>query len=371
MFTYPTTILFQNCEHKFEETAQDPRFKFYGNVEIINSTSNSSTSLPSSDSPAIQIPLSSLRPYYDAIVLSYGASLDRELNIPGEKELNNVFSARKFVNWYNGHPNHSTEMSELINLSKVESVTIIGQGNVAMDLGRLLLKDVNEFKKEGCDLPEYVLAELSRSKVKKVEIVGRRGPLQLACTTKEIREMMNLSNVSFSTDQILLEEAIEQVEKNPSMNMGRMRKRALALLKKGSDCKIGQGEKEWSFEFLLSPTQLLPSSSLSSASPSFNQLNVSSIEYVVNSLSPPLTSGDSVDPGEMKANPTNQLIRRNTDMVLKSVGYKSIGIDGVPFDERRGVVKNIEGRVVDDSGEVVGFLIFLLVLARVFLFDFL
>lgn len=119
----------QNCEHKFEETARDPRFRFFGNVQIAgeippssDSTSSTGTLVPNlSPSPlAAQITLSSLQPHYDAIILTYGASLDRDLSIPGESTLQNVLSARSFVNWYNGHPYHSSLLSPLIDLSKIE-----------------------------------------------------------------------------------------------------------------------------------------------------------------------------------------------------------------------------------------------------------
>lgn len=371
-------IISQNCEHKFEDTARDPRFTFYGNVqiggEISPSTANSSSSssatiVPNlSSSPyAAQISLSALSPYYDAIILTYGASLDRSLNIPGETTLANVMSARSFVNWYNGHPNHSSLLSPLIDLSKIEHVTIIGQGNVALDVARLLLKPVDDLKET--DLPDYALAELSRSKVKRVEIVGRRGPLQLACTTKELREMMALPGVGFEMDADLLRGAQEEVEKNPEMAQGRMRKRALGLLKTGSAAKGSAVEKSWKFDFLKSPTKLLSSEadmfegivgSQSASLPSSGlPAKVSCIDFDLNELVAP--SSYNGDPTTMQARSTGRKVTGKTDLVMKSVGYRSIGIPGVPFDERRGVISNEGGRVTSKDGSIVR--IFLLKLA--------
>lgn len=349
----------QNCEHKFEETARDPRFRFFGNVQIAgeippssDSTSSTGTLVPNlSPSPlAAQITLSSLQPHYDAIILTYGASLDRDLSIPGESTLQNVLSARSFVNWYNGHPYHSSLLSPLIDLSKIEHVTIIGQGNVALDVARLLLKPVDELRET--DLPEYALAELARSRVKCVEVVGRRGPLQLACTTKELREMMALPGVGFEIDPELLRVAQEDVEKNPGMAQARMRKRALGLLHSGSKTPLAGADKSWSLEFLKSPTALLPSTPTSSSSildELISPRQVGAVEFEINELVAPRL-GD-MDPGALQARGTGRRIVQETDLVMKSVGYRSIGLPSLPFDKKKGIVLNDGGRVVSEKGE--------------------
>ncbi|GAA6035352.1 hypothetical protein JCM8097_008828 [Rhodosporidiobolus ruineniae] len=337
----------KNCEHKFEETARDPRFRFFGNVQVgaaASSSSSSASPVASSQSLAAQIPLNSLRPHYDALLFTYGAALDRPLGIPGESTLSNVFSARSFVNWYNGHPYHAASLSPLLDLSKLEHVTVIGQGNVALDVARMLLKPVDDLRE--FDVPDYALAELSRSTVKRVDIVGRRGPLQLAATTKELRELMNLRGVGFEMDPLLLDAAVSEVENNPKMESGRMRKRAMGLLKGGSKTRISEASKSWSFQFLQSPVELLPSP--------FGAEKVGAVRYAINELVPPTTPPTTAfDPNVLKAVPTGETYDTPTDAVFKSVGYRSVGIPGLPFDERRGVVRNFEGRVVDEQGEVV------------------
>ncbi|GAA5892595.1 hypothetical protein JCM6882_005655 [Rhodosporidiobolus microsporus] len=336
----------KNCEHKFEETARDPRFRFFGNVQVGAATS----SLPSSSSPtdssrslAAQIPLDSLRPHYDALLFTYGAALDRPLGIAGETTLSNVFSARSFVNWYNGHPYHAETLSPLLDLSKLDHFTVVGQGNVALDVARMLLKPVDDLRE--FDVPDYALAELSRSRVKRVDIVGRRGPLQLAATTKELRELMNLPGVGFEMDPALLEAAVTEIEQNPKMEAGRARKRAMGLLKGGSKTPLASADKSWAFEFLKSPLELLPSPS----SPS----TVGAVRYGLNELAPPSTPTTVIDPNLLQARATGQTVEVKTDAVFKSVGYRSVGIPGLPFDEKRGVVRNVEGRVVDEYGERV------------------
>ncbi|GAA5940415.1 NADPH-adrenodoxin reductase [Sporobolomyces koalae] len=364
----------KNCEHKFEETAQDPRFRYFGNVQIcgtspeIATSSSSATTVPNlSASPlAVQIPLESLREHYDAVVLTYGASLDRPLGIPGEYHLSNVLSARSFVNWYNGHPYHSSLLAPLLDLSKIEHVSIIGQGNVALDVARILLKPIDELKP--FDVPEYAIEELSRSRVKRVEIVGRRGITQLAATTKELREMINLEGVAFDPlSRTTLEQATRDVERMGSQ--GRPKKRALGLLQQGSKTRAttGSNGKSWSLEFLRSPTELLPAPSSSpSSSKRTDTLSplasiaaaerVGAVRYDLNELVDPSassTSGDFFDPSRLIARPTGKSIEVQTDMVFKSVGYRSIGLPGLPFDERKGVVRNIEGRVTNKHDELL------------------
>jgi hypothetical protein len=212
----------------------------------------------------------------------------------------------------------------------------------------MLLKPVDELRE--FDVPDYALAELSRSRVKRVDIVGRRGPLQLAGTTKELRELLNLPQVAFETDRELLAAAVNEVASNPKMEGGRARKRAMGLLEKGSKTSLADAEKSWSFQFLRSPTELLPSSS----SPE----NVGAVSYALNALQAPSDGTTVNDPNLLPARPTGEMVEQKTDAVFKSVGYRSVGIPGLPFDERRGVVRNVEGRVTDEYGETVRFLHF-------------
>lgn len=158
----------QNCEDKFTEVATSSRFNFVGNIELGN-----------------DLPLAALKPHYDAILFAYGASQDKELGIPGENALRSVYSARSFVGWYNGLPEHRDLNPDL---SSGEDAVIVGQGNVALDVARILLSDVDALRTT--DIADHALEALSRSRIKRVRVVGRRGPLQVS-TGKSILTSMN------------------------------------------------------------------------------------------------------------------------------------------------------------------------------------
>jgi adrenodoxin-NADP+ reductase len=349
----------QNCKHKFDELSSDSRFKYFGNT-LISPQASSSTSQPSpydSISPytyphAVRIPLSSILPYYTTLLLSYGASLSNPLNIP-DRDLEGVFQALALVGWYNGHP----AFSDLyVDLSTIKNVDVIGQGNVALDVARILLKNPKEL--DDTDLPTPILDVLHKSAVEKVSVVGRRGPAQVAFTTKELREMANLSGVQFSgVKGDLMDQAKQDVEKD------RVRKRLLALMEKPS----GRGGKRtFELDFLKSPKRFIPSSN--------DTKRAGGVEYEVNTLlpaapDPPLGSaGTGATPTPMarsagvKAIPTGQTVESSTDMIVESVGYRSEGLesDVVPFDVARGRVRNVGGRVTDPEGVVVCLSIFLL-----------
>lgn len=151
----------QNCEDKFREVAESPNFNFIGNLAIGTEPGS--------------LPLTELAPHYHAILFAYGASKDRTLGIPGEDTLRGIYSARAFVGWYNGLPEYANLAP---NLQNGESAIIIGQGNVALDVARILLSDVDTLRKT--DITENALEVLARNRVKNVRVVGRRGPMQVS-----------------------------------------------------------------------------------------------------------------------------------------------------------------------------------------------
>jgi len=118
-----------------------------------------------------------LKPHYDAILFAYGASKDKKLGIPGE-DLNGVYSARAFVGWYNGLPEYANLNPKL---GAGEEAVVIGQGNVALDVARILLTDVDALRKT--DITEQALETLARSRVRSVKVIGRRGPMQVGRIT--------------------------------------------------------------------------------------------------------------------------------------------------------------------------------------------
>ncbi|ODM16078.1 hypothetical protein SI65_08512 [Aspergillus cristatus] len=302
----------KNCEEKFTEVAGSPRFNFIGNIEL-----------------GENLPLRILKPHYDAILFSYGAPKDKELGIPGEKAIRNVYSAREFVGWYNGLPEHRDLAPDL---TAGEDAVIIGQGNVALDVARILLSDINELRKT--DIAEYAVEELLKSKIKRVRVVGRRGPMQASFTIKEVRELLQLPSVSFDPIPKDLFPPDDVISGLP-----RAQKRLIQLLEKGSTNDPSTSTKSWSLDFLLSPECL-------NWSP-IHPYRLSHVKFSRNELDPsdPHSSSAKVTPKYLPSGNRAQVnIPANT--FFRSVGYKSLPLPGleedlgVQFDEQRGVIPN-------------------------------
>uniref|UniRef100_A0A2K5VSV4 NADPH:adrenodoxin oxidoreductase, mitochondrial n=1 Tax=Macaca fascicularis TaxID=9541 RepID=A0A2K5VSV4_MACFA len=262
-------------------------------------------------------------------VKSYGAEDHRALEIPGE-ELPGVCSARAFVGWYNGLP----ENRELEPDLSCDTAVILGQGNVALDVARILLTPPEHL--ERTDITKAALGVLRQSRVKTVWLVGRRGPLQVAFTIKELREMIQLPGarpILDPADFLGLQDKIKEVP--------RPRKRLTELLLRTATEKPGPEEaarwasasRAWGLRFFRSPQQVLPSPDGRRAGV---RLAVTRLEGV----------GEAT-----RAVPTGDMEDLPCGLVLSSVGYKSRPVDpSVPFDSKLGVIPNVEGRVMDVPG---------------------
>ena len=158
----------KNVIKVYEKTAANPQFSFFGNVEVGRT-----------------IGIKELQMFYDAIIFACGAQTDRTLGIPGEN-LSGSYTATEFVAWYNGHPDYRNRKFDLSH----EVAVVVGQGNVAMDVSRILCKTVDELK--NTDIAQYALEALAQSKIKEVHLIGRRGPVQAAFTPPEIKEFGEL-----------------------------------------------------------------------------------------------------------------------------------------------------------------------------------
>lgn len=156
----------QNCQDKFEEIASSPNFTFVGNVSVGH---------PGHSSLHCTVELQSLMRHYDSVLFAYGASADKTLGIPGESTLKGIYSAREFVGWYNGLPDFADLTPDL---TRGEEAVVIGQGNVALDVARMLLEDIDVLRKT--DITENALQQLSESRIRRVHVVGRRGPMQVS-----------------------------------------------------------------------------------------------------------------------------------------------------------------------------------------------
>lgn len=307
----------QNCEEKFTEVASSPNFTFVGNVAVGH---------PPAHPDGQSVQLRSLLRHYDAVLFAYGASKDRTLGVPGES-LRRIYSAREFVGWYNGLP----EFADLRpDLSSQDTAVVVGQGNVALDVARILLKDPNSLR--DTDIAAHAAEALSRSRVRAVRIVGRRGPMQASFTIKELRELMSLADVRMAPP-------VPARYIPPDLKvLPRARRRLMEVLGNGPKTAYPDATKEWGFDFCTSPTAFLPDASHPDA--------VGAMRFQKNILT------DAFDPAASISQTEPETNTMKAPLVFRSIGYRSEPIPefeelGIHFDQRRGVIGNdgLHGRV--------------------------
>lgn len=258
---------------------------------------------------------------------SYGAEKDRKLNIPNEYP-SNVLSAREFVAWYNGLPGTENYRPNL----NARTVAIIGQGNVAIDVSRILLSSIDSLAKT--DITNFALQALSESKVEQVYLIGRRGPLQAAFTIKELREMTKLPGVNIRWRG---EDFIGINEELP--NLPRPRKRLTELMLSNlSQQQFEQGKKSFIPIFLRSPQYIDGSNNL-----------VLSINNLVGNSAVATSAEETLE----------------TDLIMRSIGYKSVCLDkDLNFDEKQGFVNNVGGKFDNFAKEMKTFSLKKLMICR-------
>jgi ferredoxin--NADP+ reductase len=263
---------------------------------------------------------------YDAVVYATGAMRDRRLGIPGE-DLPGSYAATDFVNWYCGHPDVAPDAFSL----DAESVAVIGVGNVAVDVARILARDPAEL--ENTDIPEPVMDALRASKVREVHVIGRRGPAQAKFTTKELRELGELGGVHVSTDPAEFElEGYDRSGESAALAAADRRVRGNLVAMAGwpaADTHDGQ-QRKLRLRFWLRPAEILPSEAGSVAGLRLERTRL---------------SADGLFEG------TGEFDTLDAQLVLRSVGYQSVPLPGVPFDTRGFIVPNEGGRVLSESGE--------------------
>ncbi|KAF4621978.1 hypothetical protein D9613_009062 [Agrocybe pediades] len=300
----------RNCTHKFDQAAEDSRLKFFGNVDI----GDSAKTIPH----AVQLPLGSIFKNYSHVLFATGCTLPtlHEALPPSSY----CIPALSMVHWYTQHPNASAAPA----LDKISHVSLIGNGNVSLDVARMLLTDVDVLAKY--DVPQPVLEVLSRSAVKHVSIFARRGPLEAAFTMKELRELINLPNASM----VPLEQSlVEPPTSGPPLT--RQQTRVLNLLKEGSKNAPGTTTKTWSLDFFRSPIGITDNTS------SAAQLSL---------------AHTSVDPATKRAVETGQTSTVSTDLVVTSLGFH--GEPTVNFyDPGLRHLRTVSGRIVGSNGSVI------------------
>ncbi|MFE7746002.1 FAD-dependent oxidoreductase [Nocardia sp. NPDC057455] len=264
--------------------------------------------------------------HHHAVIYAVGASSDRKMGVPGE-DLPGSHSATEFVAWYNGHPDYADRTFDLSG----ERAVIVGNGNVALDVARVLTVDPDELAKT--DIADHALDALRQSNIREVVVLGRRGPLQAAYTSPEFLALAHLKGVDVVVDEtdLALDHASQAIVDDPQVEPSVKLKYTLAEEYAGG--RRAEGNKRIVFRYLTSPTALTGTE------------RVESIEIVHNEL--------FEEGGQLVARSTDRTESIGASLVLRSIGYRGERIGELPFDERRGVVPNEHGRVIGDDGAML------------------
>jgi ferredoxin/flavodoxin---NADP+ reductase len=284
----------------FERTAALPGFRFFGNVEVGRDVS-----------------VEELRKGYHAVLFATGAALDRRLDIPGE-DLEGSYAATSLVGWYNGHPDF---VGLKFSLAAGRAV-VVGMGNVALDVARILLRDRDELAKT--DISEVALAALRESPVREVVLLGRRGPAQAAFDQGELEAIADLPGVGVQVDG--------EVSFADEADLPAPARKNLAYLARLKMQGVANPSRVLRLRFLASPVELLGGSG-----------RVRALRVEDNRL---VGAGPHI-----RAEPTGKVWELETGLVIRSVGYRGSAIPGMPFEGKRNVIPSSAGRVTNLAGE--------------------
>ena len=289
----------------FDKVAAHPRFRYYGGVDFGKDLS-----------------LADLRRHYHQIVYSTGAQTDRHMGIPGEN-LAGSHPATEFVAWYNGHPDYRELRFDL----SQERAAVVGVGNVAIDVARILCRTPAELATT--DIADYALEALRHSRVKEVYLIGRRGPAQAAFTNPELREVGELADADVSAvpEEVELDELSRAAVER---GQDRATAKKVEILREYAARTPAGKSKRLVIRFLVSPVELVGDEAG----------RVAAIRLVRNRL-------EATAAGTLQAVPTGQFETLPVGLVFRSVGYRGVALAGVPFHESWGVVLNENGRVLD------------------------
>ncbi len=292
----------------YEKTAAHLRFRFFGNVELGRDVSHDE-----------------LVEHYHAIVYATGSPGDRPLGIPGE-ELPGSHPATDFVGWYNGHPDYCDHDFDL----SAERSVVIGNGNVALDVARMLTLSHDELAQT--DIADHALEALDASRVREIVVVGRRGPAQAAFTNPELLELGELQDADVIVDADELERALAVEDPN----MDPTSARNVSVLRDYAGRNPQGKSKRVILRFLLSPTEIIG-----------DGRGVRTVVMARNAL----TAGED---GRLRAQATGETESIDAALVMRAIGYRGVALPGVPFDERSATIPNEGGRVLSGPPGVPG-----------------
>jgi len=289
----------------FDKVAASPGFRFFGGVDF-----------------GKHVTLADLRAHYHQIVYCTGAQTDRRMGIPGE-DLAGSHPATEFVAWYNGHPDYRDCVFDL----SQESVAVVGVGNVAVDVVRILCRTPEELATT--DIADYALDALRKSRVKEVYLLGRRGPAQAAFTNPEIRELGELPDADIAADPAEVElDPLSRAAVERSQDRATAKK--VEILRAYARRPASGKSKRLVLRFLVSPVELIGD----------DAGRVAAMRLVRNELYATST-------GALQPRATDRFEEIPVGLVFRSVGYRGVPLSGVPFNESWGVILNDKGRVLD------------------------
>jgi ferredoxin/flavodoxin---NADP+ reductase len=295
----------------YEKTAAREGFRFFGGVEIDR-----------------HLTAADLAARYHAVVYAYGTPTDRKLGIPGE-DLPGSHAATEFVAWYNAHPDFADREFDLSH----ECAVVIGNGNVATDVARMLALTREEL--ECTDTADHAIDPLANSGVREIVILGRRGPAQVAFTNPELRELGEMTDADIVVDPVecQLEEASrEWLESDAATPTNR---RNVEIIGEFAGREPEGKRKRIVMKFRRSPVEIQGDGHVERIVVARNELYRD-------------------ESGAVRARDTGERETLECGLVLRSIGYRGVGVEGLPFDERRGTIANEGGRVVDlDSGQAI------------------
>ena len=295
----------KSISKQFEKTGEDPRFRFFGNVVV-----------------GEHVQVAELAGRYHAVIYAVGAQTDRALNIPGE-DLPGSIAAVDFVGWYNAHP-HFQHMSP--DLSGGRAV-VVGNGNVALDVARILVTDPDVLALT--DIADHALESLQPRSIEEVVVIGRRGPLQTAFTTLELRELGDLEGVDVIVDPAQLEGISDD-----DAAAGKTAKQNIKVLREYAGRSPHPGHRRIVLRFLTSPLEI-------NGDGKVEQIVLGRNELVTD------------DTGRVVAKHTGAREDLPAQLVVRSVGYRGMPTPGLPFDDKSGTIPNTDGRVTGRRNEYV------------------
>ncbi len=290
----------------FSEAARRPGFRLHLNVEVGKHLTHAE-----------------LLEHHHAVIYAVGAPSDRHLGIPGE-DLPGSWAATEFVAWYNGHPDHADRTFDLTGTRAV----IVGNGNVALDVARLLVVDEATLTKS--DMAEHAVAALRESAIEEVVVLGRRGPVQAAFTNPELLALGYLPGVDVVVDPAELEldeVSAALVETDPT------KKLKFDILREYAERPLAGHPKRIVLRFLASPVEVQGDDHVTG-------LVVARNEMVAD------------ESGALRARTTDDTELLETALVLRSVGYRGVPVADLPFDEDRGTISNVGGRVTESGTDI-------------------